>query len=153
MAQFYIKNDKGKFIPVDISQVVSKDWDGKIVAVRMGTDALPATEEELAQAQESLDNTTVLELLQNTSFLITSYALDFSVLGSIEEIKKQNVAVRVTGDDDLSKLGGLQKNAKEQLRGKAKRVVVLPVPLSVDEYQEVMQIKRRCDLRKSRRGR
>lgn len=153
MSRFYIKNSKGEFVPVEIEQVVSKDWDNKLVRVRLGTDERPATEEELAQAQEGLDNATVLEILRNTSFLITSYALEFDIMGDLDELKKKRVAVRVTGDDDLSKLGGLQKNAKEQLRNKVKKVVVLPAPLTVDDYQEVMKIKRRCDIRKSRRGR
>jgi len=153
MSRFYIKNNKGEFVPVEVDQVVSKDWDNKLVRVRLGTDEKPATEEELSQAQEGLDNATVLEILRNTSFLITSYALEFDVIGDLDELKKKHVAVRVTGDDDLSKLGGLQKNAKEQLREKVKKVVILPAPLTVDDYQEVMRIKRRCDIRKSRRGR
>jgi hypothetical protein len=91
--------------------------------------------------------------LPDTSFLITSFAIQFDILGSLEELGKQYVAVRVTGDDDLSKLGGLQKHAREKLKGKAKKVAVLPTPLTVDDYNEVMKIKQRCDLRRSRRGR
>jgi hypothetical protein len=153
MSQFYIKNNNGDFVPVKVEQVVSKDWDGKMVWVRLGTDEHPATEEEMTQAQEGLDTAAVLEVLKNTSFLITSYALDFEVLGDLASLKKQHVAVRVTGDDDLSKLGGLQKHAREQLRKRTKKVVILPAPMSVEEYHEVIQIKKRCDLRKSRRGR
>jgi len=152
-SKFYIKNDKGDFVPVEFEQVFTREWDNKMVWVRMGTEDLPATEDEMAQAQEMLDSATVLELIKNVSFVITSYALDFKVLASLDDLKSQVLAVRVTGDDDLSKLGGLQKNAKDQLRGSTKKVVVLPAPITVDEYQEVMKIKRRCDLRKARRGR
>lgn len=153
MSKFYIKTSEDNFVPVDFEQVFTKDWDNKMVWVRMGTDDLPATEDEMAMAQEMLDSATVLELIKNVSFVITSYALDFQILAGLEDLKRQTVAVRVTGDDDLSKLGGLQKNAKDQLRESVKKVVVLPAPITVDEYQEVMKIKRRCDLRKSRRGR
>jgi len=70
----------------------------------------------------------------------------------VKEIAEQNIAVKVTADDDLSKLSYLQKEAKSQLRGKVKKVVTLPVPLTVQEYKEVMDIKKRCDTRRERRG-
>ena len=150
---FYFKNKRGEYVPVNAEQVVSKDWGGKIVVVKVGSDENPAPEEELVGVHDGLDQATVIGMLPETSFLITSFAIDFKILGGIEELKRQCVAVRVTGDDDLSKLGGLQKDAKEQLRGKAKKVAILPTPLSVDDYYEVMKIKQRCDLRRSRRGR
>jgi hypothetical protein len=150
---FFIKNRKGAFVPVEIGQVLSRDWAGKLVMVRVGTDENPAPEDELQGVNDSLDTATVIEMLPETSFLITSYAIDFTVLAGLEELRKQCVAVRVTADDDLAKLGGLQKDAKDKLRGKARKVVVLPTPLTVEDYHEVMKIKERCDLRRSRRGR
>ncbi len=150
---FYIKNKSGEFVPVKIEQVLSRDWAGKLVMVRIGSDEHPADEDELVEVNDNLDTATVIEMLPDTSFLITSYAIQFDVLSSLDELRNQYVAVRVTGDDDLSKLGGLQKNAREKLRGKAKKVAILPTPLSVEDYHEVMGIKQRCDLRRSRRGR
>jgi len=150
---FYIKNQKGDFVPVKIDQVLSKDWAGKLIMVRVGSDEHPADDEELIEVNDNLDTATVIEMLPETSFLITSFAIQFDIMGSLEELRHQYIAVRVTGDDDLSKLGGLQKNAREKLRGKAKKVAILPTPLSVDDYHEVMKIKERCDLRRSRRGR
>lgn len=150
---FFIKNQKGDFVPVKIEQVLSRDWAGKLILVRVGSDEHPADDDELVEVNDNLDTATVIEMLPETSFLITSFAISFDILGSLEELRRQYVAVRVTGDDDLSKLGGLQKNAREKLRGKAKKVAILPTPLSVDDYHEVMKIKERCDLRRSRRGR
>jgi len=150
---FYTKNNKGEYLPVEFNQVISKDWNNQMVIVTVGSDERPATDQELEETQENLDNAAVLKALPNTSFLITSYAIQFEVLSSLDDLKKQCVSVRVTGDDDLSKLGGLQKHAKDTLRKKAKKVAILPTPLSVEDYHEVMQIKRRCDLRRSRRGR
>ena len=150
---FYTKNNKGEYLPVQFEQVISKDWNNQMVIVRVGSDERPATDQELEETQENLDNAAVLKSLPNTSFLITSYAIQFEVLDSLDGLKKQCVSVRVTGDDDLSKLGGLQKHAKDMLKKKAKKVAILPTPLSVEDYHEVMQIKRRCDLRRSRRGR
>jgi hypothetical protein len=150
---FYIKDKKGAFVPVKIEQVLSRDWAGKLILVRVGSDEHPADEEELMQVNDNLDTATVVEMLPETSFLITSFAIQFDVLGGLDELRKQYVAVRVTGADDLSKLGGLQKDAREKLKGKVKKVAILPAPLSVDDYHEVMAIKQRCDLRRSRRGR
>lgn len=150
---FYTKNSKGEYLPVEFEQVVSKDWNNQMVIVRVGSEGRPATDQELEETQENLDNAAVLRTLPNTSFLITSYAIGFELLASLDDLKHQCVAVKVTGDDDLSKLGGLQKSARDALRDKAKKVAVLPTPLSVQDYHEIMQIKRRCDLRRSRRGR
>lgn len=150
---FYMKNNKGEYLPVEFDQVISKDWNNQMVIVRVGSDERPATDQELEETQENLDNAAVLKALPNTSFLITSYAIQFDILATLDDLKKQCVSVRVTGDDDLSKLGGLQKHAKEALKGKTKKVAILPAPLTVEDYHEVMQIKRRCDLRRSRRGR
>jgi len=150
---FFMKNRKGELIPVAIEQILSKDWAGKIVLVRVGSDEHPADEDELIDVNDKLDTATVIDMLPETSFLVTSYAMKFDVLGSIDDLGKQCVAVRVTGDDDLSKLGGLQQHAREQLRGRAGGVAILPTPLTVKEYHEVMEIKQRCDLRRSRRGR
>jgi hypothetical protein len=52
----------------------------------------------------------------------------------------------------LSDLGDLQKRAKQQLRGKSKKVIIMPTPLTVAEYKEVMDVKKRCDNRRNRRG-
>jgi len=150
---FYVKGTKGDFLPVKLEQVFSRDWAGKIVIIKVGSDENPAPEEELDDVRNNLDNATVADMLPETSFMITSYAMSFEVLGSTEELGKQTLAVRVTGGDDLSKLGVLQKDAREKLRGYAKKVVVLPTPLTVEEYHEVMEIKERCDLRRKRRGR
>jgi hypothetical protein len=150
---FYIKNQKGQFVPIKVEQVISKEWAGKLVMVRVGSDEHPADDDELIEVNDNLDTATVIEMLPETSFLITSFAIQFDILGSLEELRNQYVAVRVTGDDDLSKLGGLQKHAREELRGKVKKVAILPTPMSVEDYYEVIKIKERCDLRRSRRGR
>jgi hypothetical protein len=149
---FYTKSSDGKFIPVEFTQVISKDWSGKLIIVRLGTDERPATEDELIEVNDNLDNASVIEMIPDTSFLITSYAMQFDVLGNLDDLGKQYIVVKVMGNDDLSKLGGLQKDAKEKLKYKAKKVAVLPTPLTVDEYHEVMEIKQRCDLRRLRRG-
>ncbi|MFA5048780.1 MAG: hypothetical protein WC516_07175 [Patescibacteria group bacterium] len=153
MSGFYIKNGRGDYIPADFKQISTKDWENKLILVSIGKDGEHVPESEIDEVSDSINNSDVLRRLNGTSFLITLYNLSFEVLGSLDDISKQYIAVRVTADDDLSKLGFLQKNVKEQLRGKAKKNIIMPTPLTVEEYKEVMDVKQRCDTRRNRRGR
>lgn len=153
MSTLYMKNSKGEYYPVSFQKVMSSDWEKKIIIVRIGTDEHPAEDKDIDEMYDSLKNADALDDLEDTSFLVTTYEIGFDVLGSAKEIENKCVAVRVEAGDDMSKLGVLQKKAKEQLRGKTKKVIVMPAPLTVKEYKEVIDIKRRCDTRRNRRGR
>lgn len=150
---FYIKNSSGEYIPVEFKSVSIKEWENKLILVSIGKEGDHVPESEIDETSNSINGADALMKLENTSFLIAPYNLNFEVLGNVEEIVKQYVSVRIKSDDDLGKLGSLQKRAKEQLRGKAKKVVIMPTPLTVEEYKEVMEIKQRCDTRRNRRGR
>jgi hypothetical protein len=150
---FYLKNSKGEYIPIEFKDIAAKEWSNKLVLVRVGSDEHPAPESEIDQTFKGLKGADALRKLENCSFLITAHTLDFEVMEELKELGEKYVAVRVAVDDDLSKLGSLQKQAKEQLRGKTKGVVFLPTPLTVSDYKEVMEVKQRCDTRRSRRGR
>jgi hypothetical protein len=152
-SDFYMKNSDGKYIPISFKQIITRDWENKLIVVRIGSDESPANDSEIEETLDSLNDADALEGLENTSFLITMHSLSFEVLDNVKEVGEKCVAVKVTGDDDLSRLGNLQKNARDQLRGKTKKVVVLPTPLTVSEYKEIMDIKKRCDTRRGRRGR
>jgi hypothetical protein len=151
-SDFYTKNSDGKYIPINFKNIVTREWENKLIVVRIGSDECPASESEIEETLDSLNDADALESLENTSFLITMHSLSFEVLDSVKEVGEKCVVVKVTGDDDLSRLGNLQKNAREQLRGKVKKVIVMPTPLSVNEYKEIMDIKKRCDTRRGRRG-
>jgi hypothetical protein len=152
-SDFYTKSADGKYTPISFKQIITKDWENKLIVVRIGSDECPADESEIEETLDSLNDADALESLENTSFLITMHSLSFEVLDNVKDVQNKCIAVKVTGDDDISRLGKLQKNARSQLRGKAKKVVILPAPLTVDEYKEVMEVKKRCDTRRDRRGR
>ena len=152
MSEFYIKGKDGRFVPISFKQIVTKDWDGKVIIVRIGSDQMPADQSEINKAFNAINDADALDSLENTSFLVTLHNIEFEIMGTLKEVGEKYVAVRVTSGDDLNKLGDLQKEARKQLRGKTKEVVVLPTPLTVDDYKEVMEIKQRCDIRRSRRG-
>jgi hypothetical protein len=153
MEEFYIKNSNGGYVPVSFKKIITKDWENQLVAVRIGSDENPADDSEVEQTLGAINDADALDSLENTSFLVTLHNLEFEVIGNLREVAEKNIIVKITGGDDLSKLGILQKEARKQLRGKTKKVVFLPTPLTVNDYKEVMEIKRRCDTRKSRRGR
>lgn len=153
MSEFYTKTKNGKYVPITFKKIITKDWENKLVAVRIGSDEYPANESEIEETLDSLNDADALEMLENTSFLISLHSLNFEVVGSAKEIGEKYVAISVTGSDDLSKLGSLQKQAKEQLRGKTKKVVVLPSPITVEEYAKVKEVLKRLEVRRSRRSR
>lgn len=152
MSDLYIKDRHGDFVPVSFETVVTKDWEGKLIVLKVGSDDNPADAEVEEQTLRGLEEADALGDLEDTSFLVTRHSLSFEILGNLKEIEEKHIAVSVTGSDNLSDLGDLQKRAKKQLRGKTRKVVILPAPLTVAEYKEVMDVKRRCDSRRSRRG-
>lgn len=153
MGVFYTKNSSGDYVPIEFKKICSDDWHNKLIVVKIGENGDKVPESEIEEVFAGLNDADALGSLDNTSFLITLYNLDFQALESVKDIGEQYVTVRITGDDDLAKLGTLAKRAKEELRGKVKKVVLLPTPLTVNEYKEVMEIKQRCDTRRNRRGR
>ena len=152
MSDLYIKTQQGDFVPVSFETIVTKDWEGKLIVLKVGSDDNPADAEVEEQTLRGLEEADALGNLEDTSFLVTRHSLTFEVLGNLSEIEEKYIAVSVTGSDNLSDLGDLQKRAKKQLRGKTRKVVILPAPLTVAEYKEVMDVKRRCDSRRNRRG-
>jgi len=151
MGEFYVKV-KGDYVPISFKTVVTKDWEGKLIVVKIGSDNNPADSEIEEQTLKGLSEADALGDLEDTSFLVTRHSLNFEILGSLLEIGSKFIAVSVTGSDNLSDLGDLQKRAKQQLRGKSKKVIIMPTPLTVAEYKEVMDVKKRCDNRRNRRG-
>ena len=152
MGMFYTKDSNGDYIPIEFKKICSDDWHNHLIVVKVGEHGDQVPESEIEEVWAGLNDADALSSLDNTSFLITLYSLEFQVLESAKEIGNQYVTIRVSADDDLSKLGVLAKKAKKELRGKAKKVVVLPAPLTINEYKEVMDIKQRCDTRRNRRG-
>ena len=107
---FYMKNRNGEYVPVEFKKIVSKDWENSLVIVRVGTDEYPAEESDANRTLDNLHDADTLDELDNISFLITLHNIGFEVLGNLREIGEKYVLVKVTGDDDLSKLDDLQKD-------------------------------------------
>ncbi len=151
MKNFYIKSN-GKFIPVEVKDVFSKDFEGKLVLMKVGTDANPVPNDELVDIQDKFSDPYILDMLDDTGFLITTFEVQVEVLSDLETLKDKKVTVQISRAD-LSKVDWLKTNVIKQLKREVKEVYMLPSPITLEEYQEVIQIKKRSDLRKKRRGR
>ena len=152
MSEFYIKDKNSKYIPIAFKQIVSKDWENKLIVVRIGTDENPANSDSEEQTLECLNDADALSDIEMTSFLVTRHNVEFSVLNTLKEIGEKNITVQIMAADNLSDLDEFKKIVKKQLKGNAKKVVFLPAPITIDEYKEIIEIKRRCETRRSRRG-
>ncbi len=155
MKGLYMKNNRGEYLPISIKQLDISSWANKVVHITLGSESVPSSEEEENQLYRSLNDSDLLEALGAT-LVITSYEINFEVLGDIKELNDKPILIRVNGNDS-SKLGfdeALEKRAKKILReqGVGKKTVLMPSPLTVQEYKEVMEVKRRCDIRRERRG-
>ena len=153
MSKVYIKDEvSGNLIEASFDEIISKDWDDKLIVVKVGSDMHPATPPEVMKVFDELEDADALDDLKDASFLVTSHSMDFEVLGNVNEIANKNILIKVTGEDNLSKLGELEKDARAALKPLVKKVYMMPAPITVDEYKELMEIKRRRDIVKNRRG-
>jgi hypothetical protein len=152
MSTFYIKSN-GKYIPIELNEVVTKDWENKLIAVKIGTDDNPANDQELEEAFDCLMEADAVSELEGSSFIISSHNVDFEVLDNLKDIRQKYISVRVDSTDDTSKLDELKSKISKQMNGKAKKTVFIPTPITVERYLEVKEILRRLDVRRSRRSR
>lgn len=150
MSEFYIKNEKDKFIPIKFSSVLARDLDGKLVIVRVGTDANPASESDMESTEESFRQADVITNI-DVSLILTPYQIDIGAIKK-EDIQDKHLYVQVTSGDNLSSLEALAKKIYNKLKSKFKSVI-LPIPLTIKQYSQVKDILRRSQIRKDRRAR
>ena len=80
MGQVYMKDSKGEYYPISFNKIMSGDWEDKIVLVRIGTEDNPAQDKEVNEMYEALNAADALDSLENTSFLVTTYEVNFELL-------------------------------------------------------------------------
>lgn len=149
--KFYFKNSRGKYLPVDFKSINMDDWDNKMIVVRVGSDDVPATKEDAEQVATEMQDLDALSTV-HASYLILDFGIDFEVFDDIEKLKNKNVCVFIRSGDDLAQLGESAREAKRALSDHAKKAVVLPTPLTVDQYAEINEVRKRMGIVKKRRG-
>ena len=148
---FYVKNQKGEFIPVKLEAVVNKDTlEDKLVIVKVGTDENPADLKSLELTQESFAQADILNEV-DTSIIITPYQVDMNVVDK-NELENKNIYIQITSGDDIGMLEEAVRESYKKLRKKFRNLVLLPTPLRVKDYNQVKDTLKRCQIRRERRG-
>jgi len=148
----YTKTKSGEFIPIEINSIMNKDFNNKLVIVKVGSDMMPATLEDLEETERSFARATVLDEVDNVSVILTPYQIEIDLLEP-EEIEDKHICIQIISGEDISALDEQTKLIYKRLRKRYSNTTILPVPLRLKEYKEVKNIIKRCKLRKSRRGR
>jgi len=151
MSKFYTKDKRGNFVPIKIDSILSKDLDNRLIIIRVGTDDYPVTPQDLDETQESFIQADVLADLENVSVIITPYQIEMDVLEK-SKLKDKPIYIQIRGGDNIDMLTKTVKEEYNRLK-KKHEIVILPTPLKIREYHEVINTLKRCKIRKERRGR
>lgn len=150
MSNFYIKTKGDKYVPIELSSIINRDLDNRLIIVRVGTDEHPASMSDLDVTEESFRQADIINDL-DVSVILTPYQIDVGVVRK-EELEDKCIYLQISSGDDI---GMLEENIKKMYKSLKNRheVKILPTPLKVGDYRKVKDILRRCKIRKDRRGR
>lgn len=146
---FYFKNSKNEFIPVEPKEIVLNNWKNKLVVLKVGTELNNISSSDLDVLFDSIENSRVLRDM-DTSVLITPYNIEINIVDDLEDIGEKMLFISVRDCDNVSELGELQRTIKDKFKDKFRKIVIAPSPLTIKEYLEIMEVKKRCDRRRSR---
>lgn len=151
MDDLYVKVN-GEYVPVKLEVASSKDLADKLIVVTVGSDEEPSNIETLEYVQKRmLESKVLIEAMKRSkdaNLLIIPHIIKVELI-SRRELDTKTVCVRINSTDDVSNVPELKEQIQDTIR---KEVVILPVPLSLSEYNEVKAIKNRVKIRKQRNG-
>jgi hypothetical protein len=145
----YVKNN-GKFVPVKIDSVMSRDLNNNLVIVRVGSDEQVASLDDLDVTASSFAKANVLDDLDNVSVIITPYQIKIDLVDE-REVEEKVICVQITSGEDISALDETTKQVYKKLKKNYSNVIVLPTPITLKEYRQVRDTLKRCEMRKKRR--
>ena len=150
MSNFYIKNKEGKYLSVELSSIINKDLDNRLIIVRVGTDDHPASMSDLDVTEESFRQADIINDL-DVSVILTPFQIEVGVEHK-ESLEDKCIYMQISSGDDI---GMLEEHLRKMYKNLSRKheVSVLPTPLKVKDYKKVKDILRRCKIRKERRGR
>lgn len=150
MSNLYIKNKKNEYLPIDINSVLNKDLNNRLIIIRVGTDEHPASPEDLNETLRSFSNADVLEL-NDVSIVLTPYQIALEILDEAD-IENKSICLQITGGEDVSMLEEQIRRIYKRIKKQNSNVTILPSPLKVKDYRQVVETLKRSQLRKERRG-
>lgn len=150
MSSFYIKNRHGEFVPVEIGSLINNKFNNNLIILRIGTDERPATADDLDVAYDQFSKAEILSTLDNVSIILSSHNISIEMLDP-KDIENKTMCLQIVGGD-VTDLDKKMKAIYEALKARVKNITVLPTPLKIKEYKEVVETLERCKLKKSRRS-
>lgn len=151
MSNFYVKNQEGKYLPIELNSIITKDMDKHLLVVKVGTEQNPASVADLKVTEESFRQADIMDDL-DVSIILTPYQIEIGAINE-EELEEKNLYLQITNGDDIGMLEESVKQMYKSLRGKYNNVVVMPTPLKVKDYKKTKETLKRCEIRKNRRSR
>lgn len=152
MTDFYMKTRTGDFLPVELNSYFTKDLNGKLVIVRVGTDEYPASMSNVDETWESFRRADVLNDLEDVSIIVTPFQIDIGAVNDKDELEDKTLYLQITSGEDMGGLSEAIKKIYKRLSKKFK-TVIMPSPLNLREYKKVRDILKRSEIRRERRGR
>jgi len=148
----YVKDKEGNYVPITLDVVSSKDLTDKLIIVTVGSDDEPATDEMLEYVQHGFTKSKVIiEAMRRSreaNLLILPHIIKLELI-SRRELDVKTICIRLNTDEEIKDLPEIKDQLQNAIR---KEVIVLPVPISLNEYKEIKAIKERARIRKQRSG-
>ena len=152
MDDLYVKDGDGNYVPITLEVASSRDLADKLIVVTVGSDDEPASIETLEYVQKRfIQSKVIIEAMKRSkdaNLLILPHIVKLELI-SRRELDTKTVCVRLNTNDEISNFPEIKDQLQDTIR---KEVVILPVPLSLSEYNEVKAIKERIRIRKQRSG-
>lgn len=148
----YIKNDNNEFVPVEIDSVMGKDLNNHLIIVKVGNEHQVATLEDIDLTASSFAKANVFDELDNVSIIITPYQISIDLVDE-SEVEEKSICIQITSGDDINALDETTKSIYKGLKKDYNNVIILPTPLKLKEYVQVVDTLKRCKMRKKRRSR
>lgn len=150
MRELYYKNSDGNYNKITIDEIVTEDLENKLVIIKIGNDRDGVTSEDAEKIANAFASAKVLSSIKNSSIILTPNEISIEVLDK-EDIKDKKICVSINKSTNLSGLEAKIKNAFDSLKERFDSVV-LPTPISVEEYLETKDVLKRCEKKKVRRS-
>lgn len=152
MDDLYVKRNDGKYVPVSLEVASSKDLADKLIVVTVGSDDEPATMETLEHVQKRFIQSKVIaeamKRSKHANLLILPHIVKLELI-SRREFDTKTVCVRLNTNDEIKDLPEIKEQIQDTIK---KEVMILPAPLSLNDYRELKAIKERVRIRKQRHG-
>lgn len=150
MKNLFYRNAKGNYIPITLDTVLQKDFENRLIMVKVGDADTKVTQDDLENFYELFMGLEVVKEVMdksdNSSILVVPNSVEMR-LYSNHDIKTKKVLVQI--DADNISTAAVTEKLEQVLE---KEVTVIPSSISLEEYLEVKKILRRSKIRKQRRG-